>query len=43
MSNGSIYEGYFIKGQSCGKGRMIYADGEYYEGEWIDDQRISNL
>ena len=37
MKNGDIYEGYFVKGKSNGKGRMIYSDGDYYIGEWLND------
>ena len=37
MKNGSVYEGLFCKGQAYGKGRMIYSDGDYYVGDWVND------
>ena len=35
--DGSIYEGNFKKGMRCGKGRMIYANTNIYEGDWVND------
>ena len=32
LSNGSIYEGMFSKGQMRGAGRLIDFDGNVYEG-----------
>lgn len=37
MKDGSMYEGYFVKGKANGHGRMIYANGDYYVGEWLND------
>ena len=33
------YVGEFRRGARGGYGRMLYANGGYYEGEWEDDQR----
>ena len=33
----SYYEGEFHKGDKHGKGKMVYASGNYYEGEWAND------
>ena len=32
------YEGQWIKDKSCGKGKLIHADGDLYEGDWVDDK-----
>ena len=32
--DGSKYVGYWKADQANGKGRLIHADGDYYEGEW---------
>jgi hypothetical protein len=33
FADGSYYEGYFENDKMRGKGRMIYFDGDIYEGE----------
>ena len=36
-SNGVLrYEGDFVNGYAHGKGKLIWDDGEYYEGDWIN-------
>ena len=35
--NGSIYEGYIKNNEANYKGRIIYDDGDYYEGDWLND------
>jgi hypothetical protein len=37
MKDGSVYEGYFAKGKANGYGRMIYTNGDYYIGDWLND------
>lgn len=32
FQDGSIFEGGFFEGKSVGKGRLINANGDYYEG-----------
>lgn len=32
-----IYEGNFLNGAMCGKGKMVFANGVIYEGEWNED------
>ena len=36
---GDIYEGYFMNGDYCGKGRKIDEDGEVYEGQYKDGNK----
>jgi len=36
--NGDMYIGNFVNGNKNGVGKMIYAEGGQYEGEWIDDE-----
>ena len=33
----SIYEGLWNNDKMNGKGRMIYSDGDVYEGDWVDN------
>ncbi len=40
-SDGSIYEGEWQNGMANGKGRLIHADGDCYEGKFIFN--FSNL
>ena len=38
--NGSVeYEGDFVNGKMEGKGKLIYGDGSYYEGQFSDNKR----
>ena len=44
MSNGTVYEGDFVKGKWHGKGTIVWGDstkwaGERYEGEWVEGWR----
>lgn len=32
------YNNYNIYHKANGKGRIIHADGDYYEGDWVDDK-----
>ena len=36
---GSVYEGYFKDGKCDGKGLVIWANGNYYEGDWVENKR----
>ena len=27
-----------MDGRCCGKGKLIHADGDIYEGDWLDDK-----
>jgi hypothetical protein len=33
-----MYEGYWVDGQANGRGRLIHADGDVYEGGWKNDK-----
>jgi hypothetical protein len=33
-----LYDGNFLYGKRNGFGKMIYCDGDIYEGEWIDNE-----
>lgn len=33
------YTGYTLNGKRNGKGRVVWSDGEVYDGEWQDDKR----
>lgn len=35
--HGSTYEGEFVEDKKSGYGRMVFATGEIYEGDWKDD------
>lgn len=35
--DGSIYEGEFKDDLYNGKGRLIHADGDVYEGDWFNN------
>jgi hypothetical protein len=37
-TDGSVYEGQWVKNQRHGTGRMTLSDGTMYEGEWQDDR-----
>jgi hypothetical protein len=32
--DGSVYEGWFVRGEGNGKGKCTYANGDYYIGDW---------
>jgi hypothetical protein len=32
-----LYDGNFLYGKRNGFGKMIYSNGDIYEGEWIDN------
>lgn len=31
----SIYEGYWKDNKPSGRGRILYSDGSYYDGNWV--------
>jgi hypothetical protein len=31
-----LYEGYWVNGERCGKGRMIFWNGDIYQGDFVD-------
>jgi len=33
-SDGSKFEGYFKRNKANGRGRLVNANGEIYEGDW---------
>ena len=39
MQNGDQYEGEIKENKKNGKGIFIWANGNIYEGDWIDDIR----
>jgi hypothetical protein len=32
--DGSMYEGWWVDNKANGKGRLIHADGDIYDGSW---------
>ncbi|CAG9318572.1 unnamed protein product [Blepharisma stoltei] len=38
FTDGSQYEGYWIKDKANIKGRLVHDDGDVYDGEWKDDK-----
>lgn len=36
--DGSIFEGMWSQNMANGRGRMIHADSDCYEGEWFNDK-----
>ena len=36
FKDGSIYEGFTVKEQFSGKGRLTQANGDCYQGDWKD-------
>ena len=36
--NKDVYEGEFVANRSNGKGRYTKANGEIYEGFWVEDR-----
>jgi hypothetical protein len=39
FKDGSVYRGNFQAGLRCGQGRIEYAEGATYDGEWRDNKR----
>ena len=37
-TEGSRYEGYWIKNKANIRGKLIHAYGDIYKGEWLDDK-----
>ena len=37
-ANGDIYEGELLNGKPDGKGKLTFAEGGWYEGEWTEDE-----
>jgi hypothetical protein len=35
--DGSTYEGEFVHGKKSGKGRIVFSNLDYYDGDWADD------
>lgn len=35
--NGAVYEGQYVEGKKCGKGKLTYPDKSVYDGEWAED------
>ena len=33
-----IYEGYWLEDMCCGRGRKIFKEGSYYDGDWQNDK-----
>ena len=36
-SDGEVYEGQYLMGKKCGRGRETYPSGEVYEGSFVND------
>lgn len=32
------YEGNYVNGKKSGVGRIVYPNGDSYEGEWLEDK-----
>jgi|LauGreDrversion4_2_1035121.scaffolds.fasta_scaffold126662_2 hypothetical protein len=32
-----LYEGMFVAGSLCGKGKLAFSNGMHYEGDWAED------
>ena len=37
-ASGIVYSGSWIKGQRHGQGKLLWADGTFYKGEFKDDK-----
>jgi hypothetical protein len=37
------YEGNYKDGNKCGVGKMVYPNGDIYEGEWLDNKVTLSL
>jgi 1-phosphatidylinositol-4-phosphate 5-kinase len=42
LPDGSYYEGYFMDGFMHGKGRFIFAKGDYYIGDFVKGKAIGH-
>ena len=40
--NGDFYEGSFKENRKDGKGKYVWADGDVYEGIYVDDKRTDD-
>jgi hypothetical protein len=38
-SNGDVYSGNFVNGQRSGRGKMIYANGDTFDGFWFENNK----
>lgn len=38
LTDGSIFEGHFADDKANGLGRVVHAEGDWYEGQWENDQ-----
>ena len=38
LPDGSVFKGTFVQGKRDGMGRMVYANGDVYEGQWSGDE-----
>ena len=36
--NGSQYEDYWVNNEQCGKGRILFVNGEIHQRDWTDDK-----
>lgn len=37
--SGSIYEGYFLKEERCGEGKLTEKNGNIYQGRWKNNEK----
>eukprot|EP00954_Amorphochlora_amoebiformis_P025834 1375588-Amorphochlora_amoeboformis.AAC.1 len=37
--DGDRFVGKWVNDKVCGEGKLFYANGNLYEGEWVDDMR----
>ena len=37
------YEGFYVNGRRNGFGKMVYPNGDIYEGEWVENKVGSTL
>ena len=42
ISEGLLYEGRFIRGKRSTNGRAIFLNGDWYEGQWANDEMHGN-
>ena len=41
--NGLLYEDYWVNNERCSKGRMIFVNGENYQGDLTDDKAHESI